>query len=214
MLVLPRGVVGLGQVALGWAGQRGIPRVAAGTTRTSISARWLGPSLLWLDLSSPWVLIFHEATDAGLVCHRFPPQARSVISTEWLLYYHGRFGVCNPSVGHPSVHPVRPTLNLKASTVELQNLSEQRRLSARSTISRGQALAAAQVPERADVANDSDVETFCALRLLIDSWRWGGGTLAYLNAIEQVGVVHAPRQSRSSRAAQRGFIPTTRSRTP
>jgi hypothetical protein len=71
-----------------------------------------------------------------------------------------------------------------------------------------------QVPERADVANDSDVETFCALRLLIDSWRWGGGTLAYLNAIEQVGVVHVPRQSRSSRAAQRGFIPTTRSRTP
>jgi len=143
-----------------------------------------------------------------------PPQARSVISTEWLLYYHGRFGVCNPSVGHPSVHPVRPTLTLKASTVELQYLSEQRRLSARSTISRGQALAGAQVPERADVANDSDVETFCALRLFIDSWRWGGGTLAYLNAIEQVGVVHVPRQPRSSRAAQRGFIPTARSRTP
>ena len=25
-----------------------------------------------------------------------------------------------------------------------------------------------------DVANDSDVETFCALRLFIDSWRWAG----------------------------------------
>jgi hypothetical protein len=65
-----------------------------------------------LDLSSPWVFVFHEATGAGLVCHRFRPQARSVISTEWLLYYHGRFGVCNPSVGHPSVHPAWPTLNL------------------------------------------------------------------------------------------------------
>lgn len=28
--------------------------------------------------------------------------------------------------------------------------------------------------EEANVAKDSDVETFCALRLFIDSWRWGG----------------------------------------
>ena len=28
--------------------------------------------------------------------------------------------------------------------------------------------------EEADVARNSDVETFCALRLFIDSWRWGG----------------------------------------
>lgn len=28
--------------------------------------------------------------------------------------------------------------------------------------------------EEPDVAKDSDVETFCALRLFIDSWRWGG----------------------------------------
>ncbi len=28
--------------------------------------------------------------------------------------------------------------------------------------------------EEADVAKNSDVETFCALRLFIDSWRWGG----------------------------------------
>jgi Glucose-6-phosphate dehydrogenase, C-terminal domain len=27
------------------------------------------------------------------------------------------------------------------------------------------------------VAKDSDVETFCALRLFIDSWRWAGGTV-------------------------------------
>jgi len=28
--------------------------------------------------------------------------------------------------------------------------------------------------KEADVARDSDVETFCALRLFIDSWRWAG----------------------------------------
>ena len=28
--------------------------------------------------------------------------------------------------------------------------------------------------EEPHVANDSDVETFCALRLFIDSWRWQG----------------------------------------
>ena len=33
-------------------------------------------------------------------------------STQRLLYYHGRFDVCDPSFGRPSVYPVRPTLNL------------------------------------------------------------------------------------------------------
>jgi glucose-6-phosphate 1-dehydrogenase len=28
--------------------------------------------------------------------------------------------------------------------------------------------------DEAGVANDSDVETFCALRVHVDSWRWGG----------------------------------------
>ena len=31
-----------------------------------------------------------------------------------------------------------------------------------------------RLPQEKDVAADSDVETFCALRLFIDSWRWSG----------------------------------------
>jgi Protein of unknown function (DUF4232) len=50
--------------------------------------------------------------------HYFSAYGLQVIppnSTQRLLYYHGRFDVCNPSFGHPSVYPVRPTLNLKPS---------------------------------------------------------------------------------------------------
>ena len=33
--------------------------------------------------------------------------------------------------------------------------------------------------EEPGVAKESDVETFCALRLFIDSWRWEGCRLTY-----------------------------------
>ena len=52
-----------------------------------------------------------------------------------------------------------------------------------------------------DVAPDSDVETFCALRLYIDSWRWGGvpwylrsGKLLPNTAVEVLVQLHAPPQ--------------------
>ena len=52
-----------------------------------------------------------------------------------------------------------------------------------------------------DVAPDSDVETFCALRLFIDSWRWAGvpwylraGKSLPIEAAEVLVQLHAPPQ--------------------
>ena len=52
-----------------------------------------------------------------------------------------------------------------------------------------------------DVAGDSDVETFCALRLYIDSWRWSGvpwylrsGKLLPRSAVEVLVQLHPPPQ--------------------
>jgi glucose-6-phosphate 1-dehydrogenase len=51
-------------------------------------------------------------------------------------------------------------------------------------------------------ANDSDVETYCALRLYVDSWRWGGvpwylrsGKCLPLTACEVVVRLKAPPQN-------------------
>ena len=55
--------------------------------------------------------------------------------------------------------------------------------------------------EEADVAADSDVETFCALRLFIDSWRWAGvpwylrsGKCLATNAVEVLVELKPPPQ--------------------
>ncbi|MFE8069875.1 glucose-6-phosphate dehydrogenase [Marinobacteraceae bacterium S3BR75-40.1] len=55
--------------------------------------------------------------------------------------------------------------------------------------------------EEKNVAPDSDVETFCALRLYIDSWRWGGvpwyvraGKKMPTTAVEVQVQLHAPPQ--------------------
>jgi len=56
--------------------------------------------------------------------------------------------------------------------------------------------------EEPQVAKDSDVETFCALRLHVDSWRWGGvpwylrsGKCLPLNACEVVVRFKSPPQN-------------------
>ncbi len=58
------------------------------------------------------------------------------------------------------------------------------------------------------VANDSDVETFCALRLHVDSWRWGGvpwylrsGKCLPITACEVVVRLKAPPQNLFADAA-------------
>ena len=60
------------------------------------------------------------------------------------------------------------------------------------------------------VANDSDVETFCALRVHVDSWRWGGvpwylrsGKFLPLTACEVVVRLKAPPQNLFGDAAVR-----------
>ncbi|MEO8279629.1 MAG: glucose-6-phosphate dehydrogenase [Ideonella sp.] len=60
------------------------------------------------------------------------------------------------------------------------------------------------------VAKDSDVETFCALRLFVDSWRWGGvpwylrsGKCLPLTACEVVVRLKAPPQNLFGDAAVR-----------
>ncbi len=60
------------------------------------------------------------------------------------------------------------------------------------------------------VANDSDVETFCALRVHVDSWRWGGvpwylrsGKCLPLTACEVVVRLKAPPQNLFGDAAVR-----------
>ena len=81
------------------------------------------------------------------------------------------------------------------------------------------------------VAKDSDVETFCALRLFIDSWRWAGG--AVVPALRQMpgrdghrgagraeaAAAAALRRLGAGEAARRttcasGSPPTPRSRSP
>ncbi len=66
-------------------------------------------------------------------------------------------------------------------------------------ILRGQYLGYRDEPQ---VANDSDVETYCALRVHVDSWRWGGvpwylrsGKCLPLNACEVVVRLKAPPQN-------------------
>jgi len=56
--------------------------------------------------------------------------------------------------------------------------------------------------EEPQIARDSDVETFCALRLHVDSWRWGGvpwylrsGKCLPLNACEVVVRFKSPPQN-------------------
>jgi glucose-6-phosphate 1-dehydrogenase len=74
-------------------------------------------------------------------------------------------------------------------------------------ILRGQYLGYRDEPQ---VANDSDVETFCALRLHVDSWRWGGvpwylrsGKCLPLTACEVVVRLKAPPQNLFGDAAVR-----------
>ena len=61
-------------------------------------------------------LTFHAGgKQSACTPHYFSAYGLQIIppnSTQRLLYYHGRFDVCNPSFGHLSVYPVRPTLNL------------------------------------------------------------------------------------------------------
>jgi glucose-6-phosphate 1-dehydrogenase len=64
--------------------------------------------------------------------------------------------------------------------------------------------------DEADVAMDSDVETFCALRLHIDSWRWDGvpwylrsGKLLPATACEVVVRLKPPPQNLFADAAER-----------
>jgi glucose-6-phosphate 1-dehydrogenase len=72
-------------------------------------------------------------------------------------------------------------------------------------ILRGQYLGYRNEPQ---VANDSDVETFCALRVHVDSWRWGGvpwylraGKRLPLTACEVLVRLKAPPQSLFGNAA-------------
>ena len=74
-------------------------------------------------------------------------------------------------------------------------------------ILRGQYLGYRDEPQ---VANDSDVETFCALRVHVDSWRWGGvpwylrsGKCLPLTACEVVVRLKAPPQNLFGDAAVR-----------
>ena len=74
-------------------------------------------------------------------------------------------------------------------------------------ILRGQYLGYRDEPR---VANDSDVETFCALRVHVDSWRWGGvpwylrsGKCLPLTACEVVVRLKAPPQNLFGDAAVR-----------
>ncbi len=74
-------------------------------------------------------------------------------------------------------------------------------------ILRGQYLGYRDEPH---VANDSDVETFCALRLHVDSWRWSGvpwylrsGKCLPLTACEVVVRLKAPPQNLFGDAAER-----------
>ena len=67
------------------------------------------------------------------------------------------------------------------------------------------------------VANDSDVETFCALRVHVDSWRWGGvpwylrsGKCLPLTACEVVVRLKAPPQNLFGDAAVREEANTLR----
>jgi hypothetical protein len=61
-------------------------------------------------------LTFHTGgTQSACTPRYFSAYGLQVIppdSTQRLLYYHGHFDVCSPSFGHPSVYPVRSTLNL------------------------------------------------------------------------------------------------------
>jgi glucose-6-phosphate 1-dehydrogenase len=64
--------------------------------------------------------------------------------------------------------------------------------------------------DEADVAKDSDVETFCALRLHIDSWRWDGvpwylrsGKLLPATACEVVVRLKPPPQNLFADSAER-----------
>ena len=66
--------------------------------------------------------------------------------------------------------------------------------------------------DEADVARDSDVDTFCALRLHIDSWRWDGvpwylrsGKLLPTTACEVVVRLKPPPQNLFADAAEREF---------
>lgn len=74
-------------------------------------------------------------------------------------------------------------------------------------ILRGQYLGYRDEPQ---VANDSDVETFCALRVHVDSWRWGGvpwylrsGKCLPTTACEVVVRLKAPPQNLFGDAASR-----------
>ena len=66
--------------------------------------------------------------------------------------------------------------------------------------------------DEADVARDSDVETFCALRLHIDSWRWDGvpwylrsGKLLPTTACEVVVRLKPPPQNLFADSAEREY---------
>lgn len=74
-------------------------------------------------------------------------------------------------------------------------------------ILRGQYLGYRDEPQ---VANDSDVETYCALRVHVDSWRWGGvpwylrsGKCLPLSTCEVVVRLKAPPQNLFGDAAER-----------
>ena len=70
----------------------------------------------------PWQRAYFSLTyhtggkQSACTPHYFSAYGLQVIppnSRQRLLYYQGRFEVCSPSFGHPSVSPVRPTLNGK-----------------------------------------------------------------------------------------------------
>ena len=56
-----------------------------------------------------------------------------------------------------------------------------------------------------DVARNSDVETYCAVRLFIDSWRWAGG--AILPALGQVPAGDGDRGIGGVEAAAAAVVP-------
>src|SRR6202021_2009265 len=67
-----------------------------------------------------------------------------------------------------------------------------------------------------DVAKNSDVETFCALRLFIDSWRWAGvpfylrsGKYLPVTATEIMVELKRPPQALFTDAAQKNSKPNT-----
>jgi glucose-6-phosphate 1-dehydrogenase len=90
----------------------------------------------------------------------------------------------------------RPTRAMGAVQSEKFNVFKAMRPLSADDVVRGQFVGYRDEP---GVAKDSDVETFCALRLFIDSWRWAG--VPVVPALGQVLARDGHRDARRAQAA-------------